>query len=122
MNKYLILFIGILGIQVQSIASATLYEIISCIFGYKTNQPYYKLTYFDIRGRAEFIRWILAVASQPYVDNRVDMNDWQALKPKTPFGQLPVLEFLDQDGNLVELAQSLAIGKQHFILMLNKSA
>jgi hypothetical protein len=120
MNKYFILLIAILGLQVQTIACENLFEKISCFFGYKTNTPYYKLTYFDIRGRGEFIRWILAVASQPYTDNRINMNDWQALKPKTPFGQLPVLEFLDKDGNFVELAQSLAIGKQILVLIFKK--
>jgi len=53
----------------------------------------YKLTFFNIRGRAEVTRLIFAVAGVEYEDNRIEMSDWAELKPQTPFGQLPILEF-----------------------------
>jgi glutathione S-transferase len=66
----------------------------------------YKLTYFNGRGRAEPARLILAYADAKYEDNRVEGATWAALKPKTPFGQVPVLEI---DGGKVTLAQSKTI-------------
>ncbi|KAH9508180.1 Glutathione S-transferase 1 [Bulinus truncatus] len=63
-----------------------------------------KLTYFNGRGRAEVSRLVLAVAGQKYEDVRLAGDQWAALKPKTPFGQLPVLEV---DGK--SFGQSLAI-------------
>ncbi|RCN49312.1 glutathione S-transferase protein [Ancylostoma caninum] len=65
---------------------------------------HYKLTYFDIRGAGECARQVLALAGQEFEDNRVAKEDFAALKPKMPFGQIPVLEV---DGK--QLAQSLAI-------------
>jgi len=61
----------------------------------------YKLTYFDSRARAEIIRLIFAAAGVKYEDVRIKKEEWAALKPKTPFGQLPMLEV---DG--VKLGQS----------------
>lgn len=55
----------------------------------------YKLTYFDIRGRAEFIRFILAQAGVKYEDIRVGYGDWAKVKPTTPFGVLPTLEIIE---------------------------
>jgi len=51
----------------------------------------FKFTYFPIGARGELSRWIFAVAKQPYTDDRVKWEDWPALKPTTPFGQLPLL-------------------------------
>lgn len=66
----------------------------------------YKLTYFNGRGRAEFIRLIFAQAGVQYEDVRIERADWQQLKPKSPFGQLPMLE---TEG--VTLCQSLAVAR-----------
>ena len=52
----------------------------------------YKLTYFDIRGRAEVIRFIFAQAGIKYEDVRITYDGWPALKPNTPYGVLPILE------------------------------
>jgi len=68
--------------------------------------PHYKLTYFNVRGRAEWIRWLLAQTGEPFDDHRVASEDWPALKPKTPMGQLPVLEV---DGK--QLTQSMSIAR-----------
>merc|ERR1712021_40491 len=50
-----------------------------------------KLTYFNLKGRAEPARLILAYAGVDFDDCRVTSEEWQKLKPKTPCGQLPVL-------------------------------
>ena len=71
--------------------------------------PKIKVTYFNIRGRAEPVRLLLAYGGLEYEDCRltpgfVDPKPWMALKPKTPYGGLPLLEW-----NGETLAQSLAI-------------
>jgi glutathione S-transferase len=63
--------------------------------------PNYTLTYFDGRGRAEIIRLLFAYQGVEYTDNRIKREDWPALKPSAPFGQVPYLEI---DG--VKLSQS----------------
>jgi len=68
----------------------------------------YKLTYFNVRGVAEPIRLIFAFADVGFDDHRIDRADWPALKPNTPFGQLPIL---DIDNGKVVLAQSKAIAR-----------
>ena len=39
-----------------------------------------KLTYFNIRGRAEFARLVLAQAAVEYEDVRVEGEKWKAMK------------------------------------------
>jgi len=68
----------------------------------------YKLVYFNARGRAEPARLIFAYAGANYTDQRVEHAEWPALKSKTPFGQLPVL---DIDNGKVVLSQSKAIAR-----------
>lgn len=65
-----------------------------------------KLTYFNLRARAEIARLILAHAGEDYEDKRIEKNDWPALKSSTPAGQLPVLEV---DG--IQICQSMAIAR-----------
>jgi len=50
--------------------------------------------YFDIRGRGEPSRLVLAAAGKKYDDVRV--SDWPASKDKTPYGSLPYLEYKGQ--------------------------
>lgn len=40
----------------------------------------YQLTYFDMRGRAESIRILFAIADVSYVDNRISHADFAQLK------------------------------------------
>jgi len=70
--------------------------------------PSYKLTYFNLRARAEVARLLFAAAGVEYEDKRVQGlgEEWKALKPKTPFGSLPLLEV---DG--VVLCQSNTIAR-----------
>ena len=42
--------------------------------------PQYKLTYFPIRGKAECIRMVFAVAGVEFEDVRVHPQDWPKLK------------------------------------------
>ncbi|KAF2369025.1 Glutathione S-transferase C-terminal [Trinorchestia longiramus] len=70
-----------------------------------SSTPEYRLEYFNLRGRAEPIRWILAVVEQPYQDIRFDKEaEWPKKKSDTPYGKLPVLY---ADGR--PLSQSVAI-------------
>jgi len=73
-----------------------------------------RLTYFDAPvSRGEECRLALHVAGVEFDDVRIKRDQWPALKPKTPFGSLPVLEI---PGHAM-LAQSNAIlvliGRQH---------
>lgn len=63
-----------------------------------------ELTYFDIAGVAEKVRMTLLLGGVPFKDNRVAFPDWAAMKPTTPYGQLPVMEV---DGH--KYAQSAAM-------------
>eukprot|EP00756_Hemistasia_phaeocysticola_P062251 Hpha_TRINITY_DN5683_c0_g1::TRINITY_DN5683_c0_g1_i1::g.50688::m.50688/K04097/HPGDS; prostaglandin-H2 D-isomerase / glutathione transferase len=66
--------------------------------------PKVALTYFNIQGVAEKVRLALKVSGVEFEDVRVKMDEWQAMKPKTKYGQLPLLEI---DGK--EYAQSGAM-------------
>lgn len=64
-----------------------------------------KLTYFNGKGLAEPIRFLLSYSGEEFIDHRVDYaKEWATLKPSIPFGKLPLLEF---DGKVH--SQSLAI-------------
>jgi len=64
--------------------------------------PKYTLVYFDIFGLAEPIRWMFEYARVPFKDHRIPelpyyvsdgpKPEWEALKTKTPFGTVPILE------------------------------
>lgn len=66
--------------------------------------PTIKLTYFNARGRGEIARLVFAYGGIQFEDNRIEFSDWPALKAKTPFGGLPILEV---DGEM--FGQGLAI-------------
>jgi glutathione S-transferase len=69
-----------------------------------------KLTYFDVRGRADPARLMLELCTAPYEFVPMPLEEWMGQGGKermlqyTPFGQLPLLE----DGSL-SLCQSRAI-------------
>jgi len=64
-----------------------------------------KLEYFDIRGRGELPRMIMACGNVAFEDKRISFEEWAEHKLTTPLGSMPVLEL---DGRL-KLAQSGAI-------------
>ena len=73
--------------------------------------PSIKLTYFNLRGRGELPRLLLAYGGVQYEDERisvpwVDTKPWEDLKPATPFGQLPVMVW-DKE----EIAQCLGVSR-----------
>ena len=43
--------------------------------------PEYKLTYFNIRARAELARILFALKGVKYEDIRIEMADWPKIKP-----------------------------------------
>ena len=53
----------------------------------------YKVTYFDVRGRAEVVRLLLAAAGQKFEDERIDPKQWLSLKPSATclFVLLPLM-------------------------------
>jgi len=51
-----------------------------------------RLTYFDVRGRAEPIRMLMEDAGVAYTDRRIRLEEWAALKPSFPMQQVPVYE------------------------------
>merc|ERR1719402_250787 len=69
-----------------------------------------KLTYFDLRARAEPARIILAYSGQAYEDVRLPApwdapENWAAMKKTLAFGQLPKLEW---DGAVIYTSLSIA--------------
>ena len=47
--------------------------------------PKYKLTYFDVKARAEPTRMMFAAAGVKYVDERIKRDDWPTLKSSKIF-------------------------------------
>eukprot|EP00123_Amoebidium_parasiticum_P012930 comp21667_c0_seq1/m.30480 comp21667_c0_seq1/g.30480 ORF comp21667_c0_seq1/g.30480 comp21667_c0_seq1/m.30480 type:complete len:209 (-) comp21667_c0_seq1:640-1266(-) len=68
--------------------------------------PAIKLTYFDLRIRAEAPRLALYIGGIPFVDERLSREEFQSRKAagSLPFGQVPILTVDDQ-----VLSQSVAI-------------
>ncbi|KAG5668488.1 hypothetical protein PVAND_016427 [Polypedilum vanderplanki] len=71
----------------------------------------YKLYYFNIRGLAEPIRYLLKYGKIDFEDVRVEREDWPKLKETMPMKQMPVLEI---DGKRVYQSVSIArfLGKK----------
>merc|ERR1711892_54430 len=64
-----------------------------------------KLTYFNLKGRAELARLILAQAEVEYEDCRIEKEDWPELKKSLPLGQLPVVEV---EGTTIRQSMTIA--------------
>lgn len=68
------------------------------------NYPRIQLKYFDVRGRAQFLRYFLLCRDVPFEDDRVSLaagfEAWQAIRPDRtisgPFQKLPVLRWGDR--------------------------
>ncbi|XP_003727717.1 S-crystallin SL11 [Strongylocentrotus purpuratus] len=68
----------------------------------------YKLEYFNLRGRAELSRLLMAQADMKYEDVRLSFADWGTAKgnqEKYPLGFLPVLE---EDGKVISQSMTIA--------------
>jgi len=68
--------------------------------------PVVKLTYFNVHGKGELIRFLLHAGKVEFEDCRVGFTEWGELKPTTLLGQLPILNW-----DNVELVQSNAIAR-----------
>jgi hypothetical protein len=55
------------------------------------------LSYFDAQGSAEATRLTFSIGAVPFTDRRVSREDWAALKPATPYGELPVRQAARSD-------------------------
>ncbi|MCB9665449.1 MAG: glutathione S-transferase family protein [Alphaproteobacteria bacterium] len=76
--------------------------------------PAVRLSYFDFAGgRGEDCRIALHLAGVPFEDHRVRGPAWQAFKPETPWGGMPVLT-LDGKGMIAHSNAILRfVGSQH---------
>lgn len=63
-----------------------------------------KLTYFDVRGRAEVIRLLLKETGTAYTEHRVSLEEWPTLKSTLAFGQLPLYE---ENGLVLNQSQAI---------------
>jgi glutathione S-transferase len=68
------------------------------------DHPHIKLSYFDVRGRGQFLRYYLRCREIPFEDARVpvtpDFASWQAVREDRtitgPFQKLPLLHWGDR--------------------------
>jgi glutathione S-transferase len=75
----------------------------------KVEDVKYELKYFDLRGRGEQVRLLLAYNKVKYTDTGVKFQEWANLKPTLPLQQVPVwYEWKGKDIELV-VPQSQAI-------------
>ncbi len=65
----------------------------------------YKLTYFDVQGRAELIRMLLRFGNVEFEDVRVDYPQWVQSTGKPKYEELPILEI---DGKAIAQSQVIA--------------
>ncbi|CAH1981955.1 unnamed protein product [Acanthoscelides obtectus] len=68
----------------------------------------YKLTYFNVTGLGEPIRFLFTYGNIEFEDSRIDdFEEWKnKIKPTMPFGQMPILEYESKVAH-----QSLAIAR-----------
>eukprot|EP00091_Calanus_sinicus_P016662 TRINITY_DN36144_c0_g1_i1.p1 TRINITY_DN36144_c0_g1~~TRINITY_DN36144_c0_g1_i1.p1 ORF type:complete len:114 (-),score=26.99 TRINITY_DN36144_c0_g1_i1:191-508(-) len=72
----------------------------------QTRMSEIKLSYFNARARGETARLILAHAGVRYTDQRLTTEQFDSVKGKIPYGQLPTLKY---EGEL--LCQSMTIAR-----------
>jgi len=76
-------------------------------FNNRKRMAQYKVTYYNVKGRGELIRLVFVVAGVDFEDTRFTSKEqWEEVKPNTPLGQCPVLEF---DGHM--MCQSITIAR-----------
>ncbi|XP_058456414.1 glutathione S-transferase [Malaya genurostris] len=68
--------------------------------------PDYKVYYFNVKALGEPLRFLLSYGNLPFDDIRITREEWPALKPTMPMGQMPVLAV---DGKKVH--QSVAMSR-----------
>eukprot|EP00904_Undaria_pinnatifida_P002388 jgi/Undpi1/1214/HiC_scaffold_107.g14128.m1 len=66
--------------------------------------PKLVLKYFDFEGAAEAARWALELSGLEWEDKRLSPEEFAALKPSLPYGQVPVLEI---DGYVLPQSQAI---------------
>ncbi|XP_045522898.1 glutathione S-transferase 2-like [Pieris brassicae] len=64
------------------------------------------LSYFPFKGLGEGIRMLLTYGGQKFEDKRIPWEQWPEFKPKTPFGQMPMLQ-----ANGKTYSQTLAVAR-----------
>ncbi|KAF6208050.1 hypothetical protein GE061_016500 [Apolygus lucorum] len=72
------------------------YAVLHVPFHHNRKMPVYKVTYFDARARGEPIRWLLSYLGEDFVDNRIKLENWPAMKKDVVFGKLPILDVDDK--------------------------
>ncbi|XP_049825740.1 glutathione S-transferase-like [Aethina tumida] len=65
----------------------------------------YKLSYFDVPGVAEPIRFLFHYGGIQFEDNRINKLNWSDLKQTFPFGQVPVLE---HNGKVINQSRAIS--------------
>jgi glutathione S-transferase len=73
-----------------------------------------KLTYFDAPvSRGEECRLALHIAGVDFEDDRIKAADWPMLKPKTPYGSMPIFTVPDHGPIAHSNAILVLIGRKH---------
>ena len=69
----------------------------------------FQLTYYNLRGRAEIIRYVLLAGNIDFEDERIERSNWPSVKNtyKLPAGQIPIVTLTD--GTI--LNESIAIAR-----------
>lgn len=64
-----------------------------------------KITYFDATGRAEATRLAFTIGGIKFEDERINGEQFMAMRDKTPFGSLPVMEVRRACANSIDALQ-----------------
>ncbi|XP_063626255.1 glutathione S-transferase 2-like isoform X2 [Cydia splendana] len=74
--------------------------------------PQTEFYYFPVKALGESVRLLLAYGGEDWKDNRVSPEDWPNFKPKTPFGQMPVM-VVDGKQYAQSIPLSRYLGRKH---------
>lgn len=67
------------------------------------------IKYFDIKGKAEYVRLAFAIGGVDFTDERVPFAEWKETKPNMRWHYLPELTLTTAEGEQVTVGQSNAI-------------